>query len=87
MNVKELIEMLSKFDGETEVLGMCTDPTGFIYKVKIKSIELDNPYDTNGFSGVDDSEIEWYECYSENKETGEETYIGQKVLLLDLGDV
>ena len=28
MKVKELIEELSKFDPETEVLGMCTDQIG-----------------------------------------------------------
>jgi len=87
MKVKDLIEHLSKFDLETEVLGMCTDPTNFTYKVPIESITLDDPYDSNGYSGVDGSEMDWGECYDEDEETGEETYIGSKVVLLDLGDV
>jgi len=87
MKVKDLIEQLSKFDSETEVLGMCTDPTDYTYKVKIKSIILDDPYDSNGYSGVDGSEVSWVECYEEDEETGDETYIGTKVVLLNLGDV
>jgi hypothetical protein len=87
MKVKDLIEQLSKFDLETEVLGMCTDPTDYTYKVKIKSIILDDPYDSNGYSGVDGSEVSWVECYEEDEETGDETYIGTKVVLLNLGDV
>jgi hypothetical protein len=87
MKVKDLIQELSKFDPETEVLGMCTDPTDFTYKVPIKSIILDDPYDSNGYSGIDGSEVDWIECYNEDEETGEETYIGPKVVLLNLGDV
>jgi hypothetical protein len=33
MKIKELIEELSKFNPETEVLGMCTDPTNYTYKL------------------------------------------------------
>lgn len=87
MKVKDLIQELIKFDPETEVLGMCTDPTDYTYKVPIKKITLDNPFDSNGYSGVDGSEVEWVECYDEDEETGEELYIGPKVVLLDLGDV
>jgi hypothetical protein len=87
MKIKELIEELSKFDPETEVLGMCTDPTGFNYKSPIKSIYFGNPYDSNGYSGIDSSEMDWSECYDEDEDTGEEIYIGTPVILLDLGDV
>jgi hypothetical protein len=87
MKVKDLIEQLSKFDSETEVLGMCTDPTDYTYKTPIKSIELGDPYDTNGYSGIDGSELDFEECYEEDEETGDETYIGTKVVLLNLGDV
>jgi hypothetical protein len=87
MKIKELIEELSKFDPETEVLGMCTDPTGFNYKSPIKSIDFGNPYDSNGYSGIDSSEMNWSECYDEDEDTGEEIYIGTPVILLDLGDV
>lgn len=73
MKVKDLIEQLSKFDPETEVLGMCTDPTDYTYKVSIKSIEFDSPYDENGYSGVDGSEID--------------DNIVENVVLLNLGDV
>ena len=44
MKVKDLIEQLSKFDPETEVLGMCTDPSDYTYKVSIKSIESLNNF-------------------------------------------
>jgi hypothetical protein len=87
MKIKELIEELSKFNPETEVLGMCTDPTGFNYKSPIKSIDFGNPYDSNGYSGIDSSEMNWSECYDEDEDTGEEIYIGTPVILLDLGDV
>jgi len=76
MTVKDLIEELSKFDPETEVLGMCTDPTDYTYKVPIQSIEWNDPYDSNGYSGVDGSEMD-----------GEDSYIVRKVVLLNLGDV
>ena len=76
MKIKELIEELSKFNPETEVLGMCTDPTNYTYKVPIKSIEWNDPYDSNGYSGVDGSEMD-----------GEDSYIVRKVVLLNLGDV
>jgi hypothetical protein len=87
MKVKELIEELSKLDPNMEVLGKCTDPTDYTYKSPIKSIEIDTPFDDNGYSGVDDSEMEWDECYEEDEETGEEIYIGPKVVIIDLGDV
>jgi hypothetical protein len=76
MNIKDLIEQLSRFNPETEVLGMCTDPTNYTYKVPIQSIEWNNPYDSNGYSGVDGSEMD-----------DEESYIVRKVVLLNLGDV
>jgi hypothetical protein len=87
MKIKNLIQELSKFDPETEVLGMCTDPTGFNYKSPIKSINFGDPYDSNGYSGIDSSEMNWGECYDEDEDTGEEIYIGTPVILLDLGDV
>jgi hypothetical protein len=87
MKVKELIEELSKFDPETVVLGMCTDPTDYTYKTPFESIELGDPYDTNGYSGVDDEELDYSKCYEENEETGDETYVGPKVVLLNLGVV
>ena len=86
MTVKQLIEELSKFDPETEVLGMCTDPTDYTYKVPIDSIELDSPYDTNSYSGIDGScidelSVDDYEVlYDEDDE-----YVGPKVVILNLG--
>lgn len=83
MTVKQLIEQLNQFNPETPVLGMCTDPTDFNYKVNIKSIFLGDPFDSNGFSGVDNSEIDDYnELYDDEGE-----FIGEKVLLINLGDV
>jgi hypothetical protein len=87
MTVKDLIEQLSKFNPETEVLGMYTDPTNYTYKVPIKSIDFSDPYDSNGYSGIDGSEIDWEECYDEDGDTGEEIYIGTPVILINLGDV
>ena len=89
MKVKELIEQLSKFDSETEVLGMCTDPTDYTYKVPIESIIFDSPFDENGYSGVDGSEItdSYSELFDEDEESGEDVYIGPKVVLINLGDV
>jgi hypothetical protein len=87
MKVKDLIEQLSKFDPETEVLGMCTDPTDFTYKVPIKSIDLDSPFDSGGYSGVDGSESDWDLHYYEDEDMDEPEYVGPKVVLLNLGDV
>jgi len=87
MKVKDLIEQLSKFDPETEVLGMCTDPTDFTYKVPIKSIDLGSPFDDSGYSGVDGSESDWDVHYYEDEDMDEPEYVGQKVVLLNLGNV
>ena len=87
MKVKDLIEQLSKFDPETEVLGMCTDPTDFTYKVPIKSIDLGSPFDDSGYSGVDGSEVDWDLHYYEDEDMDEPEYVGPKVVLLNLGDV
>ena len=76
MNIKDLIQELSRFNPETEVLGMCTDPSNYTYKVPIQSIEWNDPYDSNGYSGVDGSEMD-----------DKESYIGRKVVLINLGDV
>jgi hypothetical protein len=87
MKVKDLIEQLSKFDPETEVLGMCTDPTDFTYKSSIKSIEFGSPFDDSGYSGVDGSESDWDLHYYEDEDMDEPEYVGPKVVLLNLGDV
>jgi hypothetical protein len=88
MTVQELIEQLSKFDPNTEVLGTCTDPSGYTYKVSIQSIELNNPYDDNGYSGVDGSEMDdWGDCYVEDEETGVTTYVGPNVVLINIGEI
>ncbi len=74
MNVKELIEQLSQYDPETEVMGMVTDPTDWTYKVDIESIEFDSPHD-DGSVDNDDND------YDEDDE-----YVGKKVVLINLGD-
>jgi hypothetical protein len=81
MKVKELIEQLSKFDPETEVLGSCVDPTDFVYKVSIDSIVLDSPFDSNGYSGVDGSEMD------DDMWDNEGNFIGEGVVVINLGDV
>jgi len=87
MKVKDLIQELIKFDPETEVLGMCTDPTNYTYKVPIKSIVIDSPFSENGYSGVDGSELDWNVHYYEDEDMDEPEYVGPKVVLLNLGDV
>ncbi len=82
MTVKQLIDQLSQFDPNTEVLGMCTDPTDYTYKVQIESIELGNPFDDNGYSGVDGSLNDNDEYYDED-----DNYVGPKVVLINIGDV
>ena len=82
MKVKELIEQLSKFDPETEVLGTFVDPTDYTYKVDIQSIYLGSPFDSNGYSVINDSEDDFDTFYDDEGE-----YIGEKVLLINLGDV
>ena len=84
MTVKELITELSKFDPETPVIGMCTDPTDYTYKLPIQSIELDSPFDSNGYSGVDGSEI--FDCDEELYDE-DDNYIGQKAVIINIGDV
>lgn len=76
MKVKDLIEQLSKINPETEVLCSVTDPTDFTYKVPINDIRLDNPYDENGYSGVDGSL-----CNDEDE------FDGELVVIIDLGVV
>jgi hypothetical protein len=87
MKVKELIEQLGKFDPETEVLGMCVDPTNYTYKSPIQSIEFDTPFDDSGYSGIDGSELDWDTHYFEDETMDEPEYIGPKVILLNIGDV
>lgn len=87
MTVKQLTDLLSTFDPETEILCEVTDPTDYTYKVQIKTVGLGDPFDTNGYSGIDDSEMDWDKCYVESEDSGEETYVGPKVVLLDLGVV
>jgi hypothetical protein len=64
---------------------MCTDPTDYTYKVPIDSIELDSPYDTNGYSGIDGSELDWDVHYYEDEDLNEPEYVGPKVVILNLG--
>jgi len=80
MTVKELIDQLSKFDPQTSVIGSTTDPTDYTFKVPIVSVELDSPYDENGFSGVDEDDDFEGELYDDNDD-----YIGPKVVIINLG--
>jgi len=83
MTVKELMDTLSTFDPETEVVGMCIDPTDYIYKLPIESIELGDPFDSNGIHGVTGDEIDdWDDVHDKDGE-----YVGEKVLIINLGNV
>ena len=86
MKVKDLIEQLSKFDPETEVIGSVIDHTDYRYTIPIEDVTLDSPYDDNGFSGVDGSEMDDnVEYWSESEDSLE--YIGPKVVIIDLGNI
>lgn len=80
MKVKELIEQLSKFNPETEVLGSVIDHTDFTYKVPI-TVLLDSPFDSNGYSGVDGSEME------DDSWDDDGNFIGDGVVIINLGNV
>lgn len=86
MTVQELINKLQQFDSETEVVCSVMDHD-YGYKVPIKKIELGDPYDESGYSAIDNSEMEWSECYDEDEETGDEIYIGPKCVVIDLGAI
>jgi hypothetical protein len=81
MTVQELIEKLKTFNPETKVVCSFIDPTDYIYKVSVGDIRLDSPYDENGFSGVDGSEME------DDLFDDDGNYIGEEVVTIDLGVV
>jgi hypothetical protein len=87
MTVKELIDQLGKFDPETQVVCSVMDHTDWGYKLPINEIELGNPYDEGGYSAIDNSEMDYDTCYNEDEETGEETYVGPKAVVIDLGQI
>jgi hypothetical protein len=80
MKVKELIEQLSKFNPETEVLGSVIDHTDYTYKVPI-TVLLDSPFDSNGYNGVDGSEME--DDFWDN----DGNFIGNEVVTINLGNI
>ena len=80
MKVKELIEQLSKFNPETEVLGSVIDHTDYTYKVPI-TVLLDSPFDSNGYNGIDGSEME--DDFWDN----DGNFIGNEVVIINLGNV
>ena len=72
MTIQELIEQLSKFDSQTEVLIECTDPTDYRYTLEPISIELGEPV-------IGDDE-DWDDFHNEENE-----YIGEQVVLINIG--
>lgn len=84
MKLKDFITHLQQFDPELEVVGSTTDPTDYTYKVALDedSISLGDPYDSNGGSvfGDDDDDDDYSSNWDE-----EYNYIGEKVLIIDLG--
>lgn len=87
MKIKDLQVQLSQFDPETEVCFSVVDPTDYEYKINSDDIfvEIGDPYDTNGYSALDGSGLDYDKIYSVDEETGEEVYIGPKVLIISLG--
>jgi hypothetical protein len=86
MKVKELMEQLSTFDPETEVICSYVDHTDYTYKLPVAALVLDSPYDSNGYSGIDGTEID-EDGYDDHwDEEGE--YIGpNKALVIVLDGV
>ena len=82
MKVKDLIEKLKQFDPELNVVGSCIDHTDYTCKTKIIDVSIGDPYDDNGFSSVDNSEVDYDTEYDNNLK-----YIGVPVVIIDLGDI
>lgn len=82
MKLKDFITHLQQFDPELEVVGSTTDPTDYTYKVALDedSISLGDPYDSNGGSVFGDDDDDYSSNWDE-----EYNYIGEKVLIIDLG--
>lgn len=57
MKVKDLIQELSEFDPEMDVVVKTTDPGGYTYSTTIDSIDVGSEFDDNGFSGIDGHEV------------------------------
>lgn len=72
MTVGELKTLLNAFRDDQEVLVKVTDPTDWVYKVDIESVEAGEPE----FEDVEDAE------YDENG-----NYIGPSVVIIDVGIV
>ena len=81
MTVKELIEKLKEYNPDMNVLIESKDPTYYMYKSQIKTIGEGHPYDEGGYSGIDNTKINEME-FDEMDE-----FIGEKVLLIDIGMV
>jgi hypothetical protein len=82
MTVQELINKLQQFDPQTEVVCSIMDHTDWGYKLPINEIELGNPYDEGGYSAIDNSEMDYDTCY-----TDEDEYVGPKAVVIDLGQL
>jgi hypothetical protein len=82
MTVQELINKLQQFDPQTEVVCSIMDHTDWGYKLPINEIELGNPYDEGGYSAIDNSEMDYDTCYND-----EDEYVGQKAVVIDLGQL
>lgn len=87
MTVQELINQLQQFDPNTSIVCSINDHTDFNYKVHIESIEVGNPYDEAGINVLDGSESDYDLDYHEDEDTGEETYIGPKCIVFELGSI
>lgn len=81
MTVKELMEILKEQNPDMKVLITVTDPTDYTYKVSIEEIRVGDPYDSNGYSGVTGEELEADEFDEDDQ------FIGENVLLIDVGTV
>jgi hypothetical protein len=81
MTVKQLIEELKKHNPNMNVLIESRDATDYMCKSSIESVEEGHPYNEDGYSGIDDTEMDEME-FDENDE-----YVGIPVLLINVGMV
>ena len=81
MTVKELIEELKKHNPDMNVLIESNDYSDYMYKTPIITITTGHTYNEDGYSGIDDTELD-EDMFDENSD-----YVGTPVLLINIGVV
>jgi hypothetical protein len=63
MTVKQLIEELKKHNPNMNVLIESRDATDYMCKSSIESVEEGHPYNEDGYSGIDDTELDEFQMW------------------------